>query len=55
MSVLITVILYFGVLLLLSHVAGKRGGNAAFFTGNRQSPWPLVAFGMIGASISGLT
>lgn len=55
MSVLITVILYFGVLLLLSRVAGKRGGNAAFFTGNRQSPWPLVAFGMIGASISGLT
>ena len=55
MSVLITVILYFGVLLLFSRVAGKRGGNAAFFTGNRQSPWPLVAFGMIGASISGLT
>jgi Na+/proline symporter len=55
MLVLITVILYLGALLLLSHVVGKRGGNAAFFSGNRQSPWPLVAFGMIGASISGLT
>ena len=55
MLVLITVILYFGVLLLLSQVVGRRGGNAAFFTGNRQSPWPLVAFGMIGASISGVT
>ncbi|MBR1666829.1 MAG: sodium:solute symporter [Bacteroidaceae bacterium] len=55
MLVLITIILYFSVLLLLSHVVGKRGGNAAFFSGNRQSPWPLVAFGMIGASISGLT
>ena len=55
MLVLITVILYFAVLLLLSHWVGKRGGNAAFFNGNRQSPWPLVAFGMIGASISGLT
>ena len=55
MLVLITVILYFSVLLLLSHVVGRRGGNAAFFNGNRQSPWPLVAFGMIGASISGLT
>ena len=55
MLVLITVILYFAVLLLLSHLVGKRGGNAAFFNGNRQSPWPLVAFGMIGASISGLT
>ncbi len=55
MLVLITVILYFCVLLLLSNLVGKRGGNAAFFTGNRQSPWPLVAFGMVGASISGLT
>lgn len=55
MLVLITVILYFSVLLLLSHLVGKRGSNAAFFSGNRQSPWPLVAFGMIGASISGLT
>ena len=55
MLVLITVILYFVVLLLLSHLVGKGGGNAAFFNGNRQSPWPLVAFGMIGASISGLT
>jgi Na+/proline symporter len=52
MLVLITVIVYFAVLLLLSHLVDKRGGNAAFFTGNRQSPWPLVAFGMIGASIS---
>ena len=55
MLVLITVILYFGVLLLLSRWVGREGGNAAFFNGNRQSPWPLVAFGMIGASISGLT
>ncbi|MBP5375143.1 MAG: sodium:solute symporter [Bacteroidaceae bacterium] len=55
MLVLITVILYFGVLLLLSRWVGREGGNAAFFSGNRQSPWPLVAFGMIGASISGLT
>ena len=55
MLVLIIVILYISVLLLLSQVVGKRGSNAAFFNGNRQSPWPLVAFGMIGASISGLT
>lgn len=55
MLVLIIVILYIVVLLLLSQMVGKRGSNAAFFTGNRQSPWPLVAFGMIGASISGLT
>ena len=55
MLVLFTVILYFGALLLLSRVVSKRGGNDAFFSGNHQSPWPLVAFGMIGASISGLT
>lgn len=55
MLVLITIILYFCVLLLLSTLVAKRGGNTVFFTGNRQSPWPLVAFGMVGASISGLT
>ena len=55
MLVLIIVILYFTLLLLTSHLVSRRGGNAAFFTGNRQSPWPLVAFGMVGASISGLT
>lgn len=55
MLVLITIILYFSGLLLLSRIVGRKGGNAAFFMGNRQSPWPLVAFGMIGASISGLT
>ena len=55
MLVLATVILYFVVLLLVSHLVGKKGGNDAFFSGNRQSPWQLVAFGMIGASISGLT
>ena len=45
---------YFAVLLLLSRWVGG-GGNDAFFRGNRQSPWMLVAFGMVGASISGLT
>lgn len=55
MVVLVTVIIYFAVLLLLSRLVGNRGGNAAFFSGNHQSPWALVAFGMVGASISGIT
>ncbi|MBQ2298588.1 MAG: sodium:solute symporter, partial [Bacteroidaceae bacterium] len=55
MLVLVTVILYFLALLFLSRLAAKGGGNDAFFVGNRQSPWMLVAFGMVGASISGLT
>lgn len=55
MVVLVTVIIYFAILLLLSRLVGNRGGNAAFFSGNHQSPWALVAFGMVGASISGIT
>ena len=54
MTILITIAIYFGLLLLISHLVGK-GGNDAFFRGNRQSPWPVVAFGMIGASLSGVT
>jgi len=54
MLVIITILAYFAILLLVSHFTGK-GGNEAFFRGDRKSPWPLVAFGMVGASISGLT
>lgn len=46
---------YFGVLLLISYFTGKNADNEAFFKANRQSPWYLVAFGMIGASLSGVT
>lgn len=54
MIVLVTTLVYFALLLLIAHFTG-RGGNDAFFRGNRQSPWPLVAFGMIGATLSGVT
>ena len=43
------------VLLLVAHRMGRNGSNSTFFGGNRQSPWPIVAIGMIGASISGIT
>ena len=46
---------YFGLLILISHLTSGKGDSKAFFTGNRQSPWYLVAFGMIGASLSGVT
>lgn len=52
--ILLILFCYFAVLLLVSRLMG-RGGNDAFFRGNRQSPWPLVAFGMVGASLSGVT
>lgn len=46
---------YFGVLLLISFLTNRGGSNADFFKAGKQSPWYLVAFGMIGASLSGVT
>ena len=46
---------YFALLVLVSFLTGKTEGNDAFFKANRQSPWYVVAFGMIGASLSGVT
>ncbi|MCX7743587.1 MAG: sodium:solute symporter [Flavobacteriales bacterium] len=46
---------YFLLLIIISIFTSKKSSNATFFTGNRQSPWYLVAFGMIGASLSGVT
>lgn len=46
---------YFLVLLLVSYLTSKKADNETFFTGNRNNKWYLVAFGMIGASLSGVT
>ncbi|TSA36161.1 MAG: sodium:solute symporter [Porphyromonadaceae bacterium] len=46
---------YFGLLLLISRLTSKGADNEGFFIGNRKSPWYIVAIGMIGASISGVT
>ncbi len=46
---------YFAVLWAVSRAVSKSSGNSAFFGGNRKSPWQLVAFGMIGASVSGIS
>ncbi|GAA4107382.1 sodium:solute symporter [Aquimarina addita] len=54
-QILLLIAAYFGVLLLISYFTGKNSGNDAFFKANRQSPWYIVAFGMIGASLSGVT
>ncbi|HJC95360.1 MAG TPA: sodium:solute symporter [Candidatus Phocaeicola gallinarum] len=54
--ILITIFLYFGLLLLVARLtANRHTDNDAFFRGNRQSPWFIVSFGMIGASLSGVT
>lgn len=47
--------LYFLALIAISFFTSKGADTNTFFTGNRQSPWYLVAFGMIGASLSGVT
>ncbi len=46
---------YFIVLLGISHFTSRKADNDTFFTANRQSPWFLVAYGMVGASLSGVT
>ena len=51
----LSLIIYFGVLYGISLLVGKSNSNATFFSANRNAPWYLVAFGMIGASLSGLT
>ena len=54
-QILILVLAYFLVLILISVLTNKSGSNSEFFQANKQSPWFLVAFGMIGASLSGVT
>ena len=46
---------YFLVLVLISYFTGKNDSNIDFFKAGKQSPWYVVAFGMIGASLSGVT
>ncbi len=53
--VLIVLAGYFLVLLFIAWLTGRKANNMAFFLGNKKSPWPVVAIGMIGALISGVT
>ena len=51
----VVLISYFFVLILISYFTSKSANNESFFVGERKSPWYVVAFGMIGASLSGIT
>lgn len=53
--ILLTLTAYFALLFTVSYLSGRKADNADFFTGNRRSSWYVVAFAMIGASISGVT
>jgi Na+/proline symporter len=55
-TILLLIVIYFGLLFVISHVVSKKDqGNDAFFKANKNSKWYLVAFGMIGTAISGIT
>lgn len=53
--ILLLILGYFFLLICVSFFTSRSGSNSDFFKANRQSPWYLVAFGMIGASLSGVT
>ena len=53
--ILIVFIAYTLLLFLVAHLTSRKSSNNTFFTGNRKSPWFVVAYGMIGASLSGVT
>lgn len=56
MLIIITILVYFLLLIAYSRiVTGRRSDNDVFFRAGRKSPWYMVAFGMVGASISGVT
>ena len=55
MIIIVTLLAYFAILLAVSRITGRKATNATFYRADRRSPWYLVAFGMVGASISGVT
>ena len=55
MVIIIAVLFYFSLLFVISRWTSRRATNTTFYRADRRSPWYMVAFGMIGASISGVT
>jgi SSS family transporter len=53
--ILVVLVSYFALLFGIAQFTSRGAGNSAFFLGERKSPWYIVAFGMIGASLSGVT
>ena len=49
------IVIYFGLIMLISYLTSRNRSDESFFTGDRESPWFLVAFGMVGAALSGVT
>ncbi len=56
LTILLIILVYFGVLILISRLVSKKdSSNDTFFKANKNSKWYLVAFGMIGTALSGVT
>lgn len=55
LTILVVFAIYTILLFVISHFTSRKSDNSTFFRGNRNSPWFLVAYGMIGASLSGVT
>lgn len=53
--ILLCIAIYFGGLLLIAWITGRKSNAASYFIGNKASPWYAVAFGMLGDSLSGVT
>ena len=53
--IILVIILYFFGLFVISSLTTGNNDNTTFFSANKESPWYLVAFGMVGASLSGIT
>tara|TARA_B100000902_G_scaffold129800_1_gene128854 strand:+ start:14306 stop:15736 length:1431 start_codon:yes stop_codon:yes gene_type:complete len=54
-TILTVIIIYFSLLFIISYLTGKNDSNSTFFLGDRNSPWYIVAYGMIGTTLSGIT
>ena len=53
--IFLCIVAYFLLLYVISHITGKNDNNDTFFLGNRTSPWFVIAYGMIGTTLSGIT
>ena len=53
--ILTSFLIYTLIIFLIAWITSRKADNQSFFIGNRKSPWPVVAYGMIGASLSGVT
>lgn len=54
-AIIFCLVSYFAVLMSVSYLTGVKNSNDSFFLADRKSPWYLIAFGMIGSSMSGVT